>query len=258
VEALAMSDQLSRGASSLATPDTDNPGVASADVVVRVHDVERVYKTGSDSVYALRGVNLDVPRGRMVALMGRSGSGKTTLLNIIGGLDIPDGGEIYVEGRNLKSLPDNELTELRRMRIGFVFQSFALLPVLSAFENVELPMHIAGMSRRDRQTRAKELLELVGLSKRMHHRPYELSGGEQQRVGIARALANRPALIIADEPTGELDSVTGLQILKLFLRIVTDEGVTVVLATHDATAAEVATDTYDLVDGLLSKRVSAS
>ncbi len=140
------------------------------------------------------------------------------------------------------------------MRVGFVFQSFALLPVLSAFENVERPLHIAGLARRERQQRARELLELVGLSRRMHHRPFELSGGEQQRVGIARALANRPAIILADEPTGELDSVTGLQILKLFHRIVTGEGVTVVLATHDATAAEVAMDTYDLVDGVLTLR----
>ena len=229
----------------------------STDPIVRVSHVERIYKTGSDAVYALRDVNLDVPQGRMVALMGRSGSGKTTLLNIIGGLDIPDGGDVFLEGRNLKSLSDNELTRIRRMRIGFVFQSFALLPVLSAFENVELPMHIAGIGRRERQKRAKELLDLVGLSKRIHHRPYELSGGEQQRVGIARALANSPALIIADEPTGELDSVTGLQILRLFLRIATTGGVTVVLATHDATAAEVATDTYDLVDGVLGRRVAA-
>ena len=234
-----------------------NSATGSTDPVVRVSHVERIYKTGSDAVYALRDVNLDVQQGRMVALMGRSGSGKTTLLNIIGGLDIPDGGDVFLEGRNLKSLSDNELTRIRRMRIGFVFQSFALLPVLSAFENVELPMHIAGIGRRERQKRAKELLDLVGLSKRIHHRPYELSGGEQQRVGIARALANSPALIIADEPTGELDSVTGLQILRLFLRIATTGGVTVVLATHDATAAEVATDTYDLVDGVLGRRVAA-
>lgn len=249
-----MSEQLLQGivqtaVTSVAAPD---------EPVVRVANVERIYKTGSDRVHALKGVSLDVPKGRMVALMGRSGSGKTTLLNIIGGLDLPDGGDICLEGRNLKSMSDDELTKLRRMRIGFVFQSFALLPVLSAFENVELPMHIAGIGRRERQKRAKELLDLVGLTKRMNHRPYELSGGEQQRVGIARALANNPALIIADEPTGELDSVTGLQILKLFLRIATTGGVTVVLATHDATAAEVATDTYDLVDGVLSKRVAAT
>ena len=225
------------------------------DVIVRVVGVERIYRSGNESVHALRGVNLDVQRGRMVALMGRSGSGKTTLLNIIGGLDQPDGGDIFIEGMNLKQLSEKELTLLRRMRIGFVFQSFALIPVLSAFENVELPMHIAGIARRERQSRARELLELVGLAKRIHHRPFELSGGEQQRVAIARALANRPAIMLADEPTGELDSVTGLQIFKLFYRIATVEGVTVVLVSHDQTAAEVAMDTYDLIDGQLVPRV---
>ena len=234
------------------------PAVAVAspsDVIVRVVGVERTYRTGSDSVRALKNVNLDVPRGRMVALMGRSGSGKTTLLNIIGGLDQPDAGEVYVDGHHLKRLSERELTLLRRMRIGFVFQSFALIPVLSAFENVELPMHIAGIGRRERQRRAKELLELVGLSRRIHHRPFELSGGEQQRVAIARALGNRPAIILADEPTGELDSVTGLQIFKLFYHVATAEGVTVILVSHDQTAAEVAMDTYDLVDGQLVPRV---
>ncbi len=250
-----MSQERQREASAVSLqPAVGGNGKGSADLVVRVVGVERIYRTGSDSVHALKGVNLEVPRGRMVALMGRSGSGKTTLLNLIGGLDQPDAGEIYIEGRQLKALNDNELTRLRRMRIGFVFQSFALLPVLSALENVELPMHIAGVGRRERQKRARELLELVGLSRRMHHRPFELSGGEQQRVGIARALANNPALILADEPTGELDSVTGLQILKLFHRIAVTENVTVVLATHDATAAEVAMDTYDLVDGVLALR----
>jgi putative ABC transport system ATP-binding protein len=234
------------------------PAVALApndDIVVRVVGVERTYKTGSDAVPALRNVNLEVPRGRMVALMGRSGSGKTTLLNIIGGLDQPDAGEVIIEGRNLKELSEKELTLLRRMRIGFVFQSFALIPVLSAFENVELPMHIAGIGRRERQRRARELLDLVGLSRRIHHRPFELSGGEQQRVAIARALANRPVIMLADEPTGELDSVTGLQIFKLFYQIATAEGVTVVLVSHDQTAAEVAMDTYDLSEGQLVRRV---
>lgn len=238
----------------LRQPTDASQAARTGEPVIRVVGVERIYRTGSDAVPALRGINLTVERGRMVALMGRSGSGKTTLLNLIGGLDQPDAGEIWLEGKSLKTLSDNALTQFRRMRIGFVFQSFALLPVLSALENVELPMHIAGVGRRERQKRARELLELVGLTRRMHHRPFELSGGEQQRVGIARALANRPSLILADEPTGELDSVTGLQILKLFYRIVATEGVTVVLATHDAAAAEVAMDTYDLVDGVLTLR----
>ena len=248
-----MSQETLRGPSTVSQAASHHGGNAD-DLVVRVAGVQRIYRTGSDAVHALKGVDLEVPRGRMVALMGRSGSGKTTLLNLIGGLDQPDAGEVYIEGQNLKTLTDNALTRLRRMRVGFVFQSFALLPVLSAFENVELPMHIAGLGRRERQRRARELLELVGLGRRMHHRPFELSGGEQQRVGIARALANQPALILADEPTGELDSVTGLQILKLFHRITVTENVTVVLATHDATAAEVAMDTYDLVDGVLTLR----
>lgn len=221
--------------------------------VVKVVGVERIYRLGHEQVHALKGIDLEVPRSRMVALMGRSGSGKTTLLNIIGGLDKPDAGEVFVEGRGLHKLSDNALTQLRRERIGFVFQSFALVPVLTALENVELPMHIAGLPRRERHQRAVELLQLVGLGKRMHHRPFELSGGEQQRVSIARALSNRPALIVADEPTGELDSVTGLTILKLFYQIAT-EGTTVIMATHDPTVSEIAHETYDLVDGTVSLR----
>ena len=226
----------------------------SNDLVVRSIGVQRIYRVGGSNVHALKGVDLDVPRGLMVALMGRSGSGKTTLLNLLGGLDIPDGGEIWLDGHNISKMSDDAVTKLRRMRVGFVFQSFALLPVLSAFENVELPMHIAGIGRRDRQKRVRELLEMVGLTRRMHHRPFELSGGEQQRVAIARALANRPPIMLADEPTGELDSVNGLAILRLFHRIAEEGQVTVILATHDATAAEVADVTYDLIDGVLTRR----
>ena len=234
--------------------------VAEADLqtvpetVVRVEGVQRIYRVGGSAVHALKGVNLEVTRGTMVALMGRSGSGKTTLLNLLGGLDMPDGGDIWLAGEHINHMSDDAVTKFRRMRVGFVFQSFALLPVLSAFENVELPMHIAAVSRRDRQKRARELLEMVGLTKRMHHRPFELSGGEQQRVAIARALANRPAILLADEPTGELDSVNGLAILRLFHNIAQEGGVTVILATHDATAAEVADVTFDLVDGVLTRR----
>ncbi len=222
--------------------------------VVRVSGVQRIYRVGGSSVHALKGVDLEVIRGSMVALMGRSGSGKTTLLNLLGGLDMPDGGDIWLAGQHINHMSDDAVTRFRRMRVGFVFQSFALLPVLSAFENVELPMHIAGTSRRERQKRTRELLEMVGLVKRMHHRPFELSGGEQQRVAIARALANRPAILLADEPTGELDSVNGLAILRLFHRIAEEGGVTVILATHDSTAAEVADVTFDLVDGILTVR----
>jgi putative ABC transport system ATP-binding protein len=222
--------------------------------VVRVEGVQRIYRVGGSSVHALKGCNLEVIRGTMVALMGRSGSGKTTLLNLLGGLDMPDGGDIWLAGEHINHMSDDAVTKFRRMRVGFVFQSFALLPVLSAFENVELPMHIAGTNRRERQKRSRDLLDMVGLTKRMHHRPFELSGGEQQRVAIARALANRPAILLADEPTGELDSVNGLAILRLFHRIAEEGGVTVILATHDATAAEVADVTYDLFDGVLTRR----
>jgi ABC-type lipoprotein export system ATPase subunit len=222
--------------------------------VVRVAGVQRTYRLGASAVHALKGVDLEVIRGTMVALMGRSGSGKTTLLNLLGGLDMPDGGDIWLTGQHINKMSDDAVTKFRRMRVGFVFQSFALLPVLSAFENVELPMHIAGTSRRERHRRTRELLDMVGLVKRMHHRPFELSGGEQQRVAIARALANRPAILLADEPTGELDSVNGLAILRLFHLIAAEGGVTVILATHDSTAAEVADVTYDLVDGVLTRR----
>ena len=224
--------------------------------VVQVIGVERTYKLGQEEVRALKGIDLTIPRGRMVCLMGRSGSGKTTLLNIIGGLDKPDAGQVILDGQAIHKLPDHALTEFRRNRIGFVFQSFSLMPVLSALENVELPMHIAGIPRAQRHKRALELLQLVGLTKRMHHRPFELSGGEQQRVGIARALSNNPAIILADEPTGELDSVTGLSILKLFYQIAS-EGTTVIVVTHDPMVSEIAHETYDLVDGVIHLRQAA-
>jgi putative ABC transport system ATP-binding protein len=222
--------------------------------VVRVVGVERVYPLGHERVYALRGINVSARAGELVGLMGRSGSGKTTLLNIIGGLDKPSGGTVLIKGQDISRLSDGQLTALRRSTIGYVFQSFALLPVLSAIENVELPMHIAGLGRNERRNRAIELLRLVGLGRRMHHRPFEHSGGEQQRVAIARALANRPSLLLADEPTGELDSTTGLQIMGLFRYIVTSEpDVAVVIATHDPTITQIAHVTYEISDGLINR-----
>jgi ABC-type lipoprotein export system ATPase subunit len=217
--------------------------------LVRAVGVERVYRLGRTEVHALRGVNLTLTAGQLVVLRGRSGSGKTTLLNCIGGLDRPTNGEVYLFGQRLSALSERARTRLRRRRIGFVFQSFALLPTLSAFENVELPLRIDGVGRRERRERAWACLELVGLAPWADHRPYELSGGQQQRVGIARALANRPDLILADEPTGELDSATGRQILALFRRVVEQEGVTVLVATHDPTADEYAHRVYHLEDG---------
>jgi putative ABC transport system ATP-binding protein len=228
------------------------PPPATSDEIIRVEGVERVYPLGHERVYALQGINLSVRTGQMVGLMGRSGSGKTTLLNIIGGLDQPTAGKVYLAGRDVSKLGDGALTTLRRDTIGYVFQSFALIPVLSALENVELPMHIAGVGRGERHRRAIELLELVGLRRRMNHRPFELSGGEQQRVAIARALSNRPSLILADEPTGELDSVTGLQIMGLFRQVVvTQPGVAVIIATHDPTITQIAHITYEISDGVI-------
>lgn len=234
-------------------PTREEEPLAVGQEIVRVVDVRRVYPLGHEEVAALKGIHLSVSTGQMVGLMGRSGSGKTTLLNIIGGLDKPTSGKVYIKGRDITQLPDGELTALRRQLIGYVFQSFALIPVLSAVENVELPMHIAGISRSERYRRASELLQLVGLGKRMGHRPFELSGGEQQRVAIARALSNRPSLILADEPTGELDSTTGLQIMSLFRYIATTENVAVVIVTHDPTITQIAHLTYEISDGVINQ-----
>jgi putative ABC transport system ATP-binding protein len=220
-------------------------------VVVEAKEVTRVYRLGRSEVTALRSVSLGVRAGEFVAIRGRSGSGKTTLLNIIGGLDKPDSGTVLFEGRDVASLTEQELTALRRDRIGFVFQSFGLLPQFSAYETVELALRMAGVPRAQRKARAVECLTMVGLEERMRHRPYELSGGQQQRLCIARAIANRPRLILADEPTGELDSRTGREILSLFRQIVALEGTAVIVATHDPVVYEYAGVVYELSDGLL-------
>jgi ABC-type lipoprotein export system ATPase subunit len=216
--------------------------------IVRTQELTRVFRVGRTEVEALRGVNMQVPRGVFAALKGRSGSGKTTLLNLIGGLDRPSSGKVYVHEEELSQLSEKKLTDLRRRRIGFVFQSFALIPTFSAFENVELMLRIAGEWRGRRQ-RAMRSLELVGLDRWANHRPWELSGGQQQRVAIARALATRPELILADEPTGELDSTTGRQIMALFRHLVSQEGITVVMATHDPVVDEYAHIIFELGDG---------
>jgi putative ABC transport system ATP-binding protein len=217
--------------------------------IVQVENVGRVYRVGSRQVAALQGVTLAVGRGRLVALRGRSGSGKTTLLNCIGGLDRPTSGRIWLEEREVGRLPEREWVKLRRRRIGFVFQSHALLAIYSAAENVDLMLRLAGLGRRERETRVRESLALVGLEKWRDHRPYELSGGQQQRVAIARALAPRPALILADEPTGELDTATGRQILQLFRQIVNQEQTTILIATHDLAVDPFADEVYHLEDG---------
>ena len=218
-------------------------------IVVQTEDLWRVYKVGTQQVPALRGVNLNVEPGRFVAVKGRSGSGKTTLLNCVGGLDHPTSGIVRVFGHDLAELHGEQLTRWRREQVGFVFQSFGLLPTLSAYENVELMLRIVGVHGNERRERALHCLDLVGLAKWAQHRPYEMSGGQQQRVGIARALANTPQLILADEPTGELDSTTAREILALFRRIVEEERVTLVMATHDALVDEYVDEVLQLKDG---------
>jgi ABC-type lipoprotein export system ATPase subunit len=228
---------------------TSNDSVAP-DPLIRVEGVTRTYHLGAREVQALRGVNLTVPRGEFLVLRGRSGSGKTTLLNCIGGLDQPSIGHVWIEGREVTQLAEQERVDLRRQRIGFVFQSFALLPMYSAAENIDLMLRLAGVKhRRERQSRVDYVLRLVGLKKWAAHRPYELSGGQQQRVAIARALVTRPALILADEPTGELDSATGQQIMELLREIVDREQTTLLIATHNLTVDAFADRVCHLEDG---------
>ena len=223
--------------------------------VVKSRGVTRIYKVDQIEVHALRGADFQVEAGEYVALMGRSGSGKTTLLNIIGGLDHPTAGSVFLFGEDISKLPDRKLTEIRRREVGFVFQSFALMATMSAFENVELPMRMVGASRRQRRQRVMECLELVGLTRWAKHRPQEMSGGQQQRVAIARALVNRPGLILADEPTGELDSVTGRSIMELFSTVSKEEGVTVISTSHDPAVQEFVDYTFRMADGrILNER----
>jgi ABC-type lipoprotein export system ATPase subunit len=220
----------------------------TAEPIIKVEKVSRIYTLGTSQVHALNELSLEVPKGVLAALKGRSGSGKTTLLNIIGGLDHPTSGEVTLFNHQLSDLSNDQITDLRRHRIGFVFQSFAIMPNFSAVENVELMLRIAGYNS-DRRKLALRSLEIVGLGPWAHHRPWELSGGQQQRVAIARALSTHPDLILADEPTGELDSGTGRQILALFRYIVVKEGITILMATHDPMVEEYAHVVYDLSDG---------
>ena len=218
---------------------------------VDVQEVNRAFHTAGTTVHAVREVSFEVAHGEFLAIVGRSGSGKTTLLNLIAGLDKPDSGSVLVAGEDITRYNDRQMTEFRRHTIGFVFQSFGLLPLLSAAENVELALRIAGTGLRERSRRTDELLEQVGLGPRAGHRPYELSGGEQQRVAVARALANAPPLLIADEPTGELDSATGAQIFQL-LRDVADSGVTVITATHDPFVIDHVDRVIEMDDGAVT------
>ena len=221
-------------------------------------DLWRTFRLGSEEIMALRGVNMIVHPGQFVAVVGRSGSGKTTLLNVVAGLEQPTSGKVLFQDQDLAQMNEGELTEIRRHKIGFVFQSFGLLPLLSAFENVELPLRISGVKPREREERTREALEMVGLWRRAHHRPYELSGGEQQRVAIARAIVSRPPLVLADEPTGELDSANARSIFGLFKEMVQKQGISVVAATHDSTLLAMADEVKELHDGTMKDYVQVA
>ena len=217
---------------------------------IELRNVTRRFQLGSEEIWAVRDVSLSVEPGEFLALIGRSGSGKTTLLNTIAGLDRPTSGEVEIDGERVDTMRESELVALRRQKLGFIFQSFGLLPLLSAQENVELPLRIAGVHRA-RPARAREVLELVGLERRAHHRPYELSGGEQQRVAIARALVTEPTLVLADEPTGELDSATATAVFTLIRDICRERGVSIITCTHDRLVMEMASRVEELEDGRL-------
>jgi putative ABC transport system ATP-binding protein len=217
--------------------------------MVETRDLSRDYPMPGGVVHAVRDVTVRVGRGQLVALLGRSGSGKTTLLSMVGALDRPTRGSVSVDGMPVSELPEAQLIGFRRRKVGFIFQAFGLMPILSAAENVEIPLRLVRAEPRERNRRVAELLEMVGLGDRANHRPHELSGGEQQRVAIARALANRPALLLADEPTGQLDSQTGRGIMVLLQHLVRGEGVTAIVATHDPMLIDLADRVVELQDG---------
>jgi putative ABC transport system ATP-binding protein len=221
----------------------------SYETVIHVEDLVKTYRLGKVSIPALRGISFDVKRGEFLVVMGPSGSGKTTLLNLLGAIDKPTSGRIFIDGKDVTALGEGELTKLRRHKIGFIFQFYNLIPALTALENVELPMLTAGVSRKDASKRAFQLLETVGLTERVGHVPDELSGGEQQRVAIARALANKPSVILADEPTGDLDTKTGMEIVEVLYGTSKKENATVVVVTHDPMITEEADGILQMRDG---------
>jgi putative ABC transport system ATP-binding protein len=221
----------------------------TATPIVETRELTRDYAMPGGVVHAVRDVSLRIDRGQMIALRGRSGSGKTTFLSMVGALDRPTHGSVHVDGLAVSEVPESELIGFRRRNIGFVFQAFGLLPILSAAENVEVPLRLVRAEPRERDRRVQELLELVGLGDRARHRPHELSGGEQQRVAVARALANRPSLLLADEPTGQLDSQTGRAVMVLLQHVIKSEGVTAIVATHDPLLIDLADRVIELGDG---------
>jgi putative ABC transport system ATP-binding protein len=229
----------------------DSPAAPPASTLVEVRDVTRTYGRGAMAVHALRTVSFTVAEGQLVAVRGRSGSGKTTLLNIVGGLDTPTRGTVQVAGRDVTAMTERERRLLRRSTVAFIFESFGLIPTLSAAENVGVPLRITGTEPRAREERIRMLLRIVGLDDHAEQRPSELSGGEQQRVAIARALARSPQLLIADEPTGQLDSETAIQVMQLLQTVVRAEGITTLVATHDAGIVDLADKVLTLEDGKL-------
>ncbi len=235
--------------------DRYNTHMQQSTPLIQTRDLVRRYAMGKQTVTALDGVSLRIDQGEFIALVGPSGSGKSTLLNLIGGLDRPTSGELWVADLELGQASDKRLVTYRRDQIGFIFQSFNLLPTRSAAENVEVPLMLAGVGRKQRRERALRLLEQVGLGRRADHKPNELSGGEMQRVAIARALANDPVLILADEPTGYLDSKTGTDILQILRDLVRTRGVTMVLVTHDMKVASYADRVVHLLDGHIQQIV---
>ncbi len=225
--------------------------MATKDVVLQVVDLCREFKLGKIVVQALKSISFEVHRGEFVSIMGKSGSGKTTLLNILGTLDSSSSGEVFIDGQPISKMNDKDRTAIRRNRIGFVFQNYNLLPILNAVENVELPLYNTPMSQEERRKRAMEILEIVGLKDRATHKPEEMSGGQCQRVTIARALVTNPAIILADEPTGALDSKTGEEIIQLFERLNVEKGYTFILVTHDVATGNRAKRKIVLKDGII-------
>jgi putative ABC transport system ATP-binding protein len=219
------------------------------DVVIDAQDLTKIYQMGDVQVHALRGASLQVRQGELVAIMGPSGSGKSTMMNILGCLDQPTSGEYYLEGVEVDQLDDNQLAQIRGKKIGFVFQTFNLLPRTTALSNVELPLVYSGVGGRERRERVMAALEAVGLGDRLHHRPNELSGGQQQRVAIARALVNDPAIILADEPTGNLDSKSGAEIMAIFQRLNEEQGITIIFVTHEPEIAQHTRRIVRIADG---------
>lgn len=219
--------------------------------IISTDSINRIFHSGAETIHALRDVTIDVFPGTLTVLKGRSGSGKTTLMNILGALDKPNDGKVFFSGREITAMGEAQRDTLRLKDVGFVFQSVALIGQMSAYENVEFALRLCGAPRKEWRSRVEECLSFVGLKARMRHRPGELSGGEQQRVAIARAIAHRPRVIFADEPTAELDTIMGLQVMKLFRQLVRKEGITIVMTTHDPNMMELADHVYSLEDGAI-------